>query len=99
MFDYEISNPSRVLNEAPNILGLNLNDMASISIIYLISLLTLNMFQLEVFSGLVAIVCALMLIPIRIKYRRHILRDYFLYLRIKLLNFGVYYDPKNHRTH
>lgn len=95
MFDFEISNPSRILNETPNILGLSLNDMAVISIVYLVSLLILNLFQLEILAGLIAILSALILIPIRLKYRRHIIRDFLFYLKHKIFFAGVYYDPKN----
>lgn len=95
MFGYRYFLPSRTLNERPSFLGLEVIDFASIGGVYMFSFLVLHLYDLELFAGVVAILVGIMLIPIRMKHRRSVIRDWFFYFRVKVLNGGDYHDPSH----
>ncbi len=72
--------PSRVLNEKSLLFGLDSLDIVGIAGVMMVSNMMLKPFGKEVLALPLA-GCALMfLIPIRMRYRRKIIRDFFAYL-------------------
>ena len=72
--------PSRILNLKSNFFGLTLDDLLGLMFFYTIFQLLFSFLGLEILSIILTFIIALFLIPIRLKYRRGIIRDYFLFL-------------------
>lgn len=66
---------SRVLNDNGSVLGLNIYDLIGSVTVLVITSELLKPFGLEFLSVLVAIFSLILLIPIRLRYRRKIIRD------------------------
>jgi hypothetical protein len=68
--------PSVSLNERSFFFGLDLNDLISLSVTLILSQkLGLNKIS-EGLPVVITVACAFLLIPIRMKFRRKIIRDY-----------------------
>ena len=72
--------PSRILNIKSNFFGLTLDDLLGLMFFYTIFQLLFSFLGLEILSIILTFIIALFLIPIRLKYRRGVVRDYFLFL-------------------
>ena len=72
--------PSKTLNIKSNCAGLTLDDLLGLMVFYTIFQLIFASFGLEILSIILTFFAALFLIPIRLKYRRGIIKDYFTYL-------------------
>ena len=82
--------PSRHLNNEKTIFGLDLKDlMASLFVLSICNIILENT-RLEFLSVVMSILLLVALVPIRVKYRRKIIRD-FLWFH---LTSGVIYDPR-----
>lgn len=78
-------NPSRTLNIKSNFFGLTLDDLLGLMIFYTFFQLVFALMGLEIVSLILTFIIALFLIPIRLKYRRGIIRDYFFFLFHKII--------------
>lgn len=90
--------PSRTLNETSfSLLGLGPVDFVVIVGTYsLLQPAFYFFFQMSlVIPFLISLFEFLFLLKVRNSYRRHFVRDLALYLKTKMLRFGVYYDPEN----
>lgn len=72
--------PSKTLNIKSNCLGLTLDDLLGLMAFYTVFQLLFASIGLEILSIILTLFTALFLIPIRLKYRRGIIIDYFTYL-------------------
>lgn len=93
--------PARILNESGfNFMGLSGFDLIFVfgGYSFLQPLLYFFFNTSLVIPLFISIGVFLILLRIRNKYRRHFLRDLFLYLfvHIKSFGFGVYYGPENY---
>lgn len=86
---------SRVLNDESYFLGLSYNDITGAGVLLLVLLFVSKMMGVKsmLWALMVTISVLVMLIPIRLRYRRKILRDTLKYL----LKNGVTHVPKNRR--
>ncbi len=66
---------SRLLNDNGNVLGLNAADLVSGVAVLIVSAEILKPLGIEVFSVPLACLSIVMLIPVRLRYRRKIIRD------------------------
>lgn len=92
--------PSRTLNES----GFSIAGLSALDILVLICMfgvmqplfnLVLNMSL--VWPLFISLIQTVIIISIRRKHRRHFIRDFALYLSIKIRKGGVYYDPTSDR--
>ena len=81
--------PSRTLNIKSNFLGLTLDDLLGLMFFYTVFQILFTSFGLEILSIILTFFTALFLIPIRLKFRRGIIRDYFVFLFQKVLKGGL----------
>lgn len=86
--------PSRTLNEDSLMLGLNQSDIIGIGILFYSFQIILHPYDLDIVSLILSFAFTVFLIGLRLKYRRHIIRDYLFSTYIKFLRAGVFYDPK-----
>ena len=77
--------PSRTLNIKSNFLGLTLDDLLGLMFFYTFFQILFTSIGLEILSIILTFFTALFLIPIRLKFRRGIIRDYFIFLFQKVL--------------
>ena len=81
--------PSRTLNIKSNFLGLTLDDLLGLMFFYTVFQILFTSLGLEILSIILTFFTALFLIPIRLKFRRGIIRDYFVFLLQKALKGGL----------
>lgn len=86
---------SRTLNEKTTYAGLEQDDLMIVLMSLFIPFLCLTPFGLEVFGPFFSVGVAIVLIPLRLKFRRKFLRDLVAYLFHRFVSKGVIYDPKN----
>ena len=72
--------PSKTLNIKSNFFGLTLDDLLGLMLFYTVFQLLFVFIGLEIVSIILTFITALFLIPIRLKYRRGVIKDYFSYL-------------------
>ena len=77
--------PSKTLNIKSNFFGLTLDDLLGLMVFYTFFQLIFALMGLEIVSLILTFVVALFLVPIRLKYRRGIIRDYFFFLSHKFI--------------
>ena len=77
--------PSKTLNIKSNFFGLTLDDLLLLMVFHIIFQLIFALMGLEIFALILTFVTALFLIPVRLKYRRGIIRDYIAVLIHKLI--------------
>lgn len=87
--------PSRILNESSQVLGLNANDLLCVGASFLIFQQIFVPFELELIPLLLLFIETIILITIRLKYRRKIIRDYGKFVFTKLFLNGKYYESKS----
>ena len=80
--------PSRVLNDAGKLLGIQLEDALSLVVVFFILQWVLFFFEKEAYALLMVIASLIALVPIRLNNRRHIIRDVFGYLWRRFLYWG-----------
>ena len=81
--------PSKILNIKSNFFGLTLDDLLGLMIFYTVFQLLFSLIGLEIVSIILTFIAAIVLIPIRLKYRRRIIIDYFIYLIRKLFKGNI----------
>ena len=72
--------PSKILNIKSNFLGLSLDDLLGLMVFYTFFQLLFASLGLEILSIILTLFTAIFLIPIRLKYRRGVIKDYAFYL-------------------
>ena len=77
--------PSKTLNIKSNFFGLTLDDLLGLMVFYTVFQLIFSFLGLELVSLILTLLTALFLIPLRLKYRRGIIKDYFFFLLHKFL--------------
>jgi hypothetical protein len=80
---------SRLLNDNGSVIGLNVFDLIGAVGVLVLTGEGLRPIGLEALAVPAAVACLTALIPIRLKYRRKIVRDTLLYI----LRTGVLHDP------
>ena len=82
--------PSKTLNIKSNCLGLTLDDLLGLMVFYTFFQLLFASIGLEILSIILTSFTALFLIPIRLKYRRGILKDFAAYVFRKSFKGSVF---------
>ena len=77
--------PSKTLNIKSNFFGLTLDDLLGLMAFYTIFQLLFTLVGLEILSIILTLFISLFLIPIRLRYRKGIIKDYFIFLIHKIL--------------
>lgn len=67
--------PSRVLNERSVLLGLDFPDLVGLACILIVLQLLLKPFNLEFFALVGTGIATILLMPLRLRFRRKIIRD------------------------
>ena len=84
--------PSKTLNIKSNFFGLTLGRSAlGLMIFYTFFQLLFALIGLEIVSLILTFFTAFLLVPIRLKYRRGIIRDYLFYLFHKLIKGNLFH--------
>lgn len=86
--------PSRILNDETLFFGLNRNDIIAIGGLFYVYQGVMTIVGYPSVAIFLALISAIGLISIRLKYRKKIIRDVLFYFYIKFLRCGVYHDPK-----
>lgn len=84
--------PSKILNIKSNCLGLTLDDLLGLMVFYTVFQLLFASIGLEILSIILTFFMALFLIPIRLKFRRGIIKDYASYVLRKSFKGSVFYE-------
>jgi hypothetical protein len=71
--------PSRVLNEKSLLLGLDYTDIVGLAMVLMFANFSLKPFGKEVFALPITLGALICLIPIRMRYRKKIIRDFIAY--------------------
>ena len=71
--------PSRILNESSVFMGLTINDLIGLSLVFVFFLVVLKPFNKQLWSFSITACAMILLSPIRINYRKKIIRDTFQY--------------------
>ena len=82
--------PSKTLNIKSNFFGLTLDDLLGLMVFYTAFQLLFAFLGLESVSIILTFITALFLIPIRLKYRRGIIKDYFIFLFHKIFKGNLF---------
>ncbi len=82
--------PSKTLNIRSNFFGLTLDDLLGLMVFYTIFQIGFSFIGLEVLSIILTFIASLFLIPIRLKHRRGVIKDYFIYVFHKLIKGGLF---------
>ena len=77
--------PSKTLNIKSNFFGLTLDDLLLLMVFHTVFQLVFALLGLEILALILTFATALFLIPVRLKYRRGIIRDYLFVLIHKLI--------------
>ena len=83
--------PSKTLNIKSNFFGLTLDDLLCLMVFYTVFQLLFVLIGLEIVSLILTFLTAFLLVPIRLKYRRGIIRDYLFYLFHKLIKGNLFH--------
>lgn len=75
---------SKILNIKSNFFGLTLDDLLGLMVFYTVFQLIFSFMGLEIISIILTFTSAIILIPIRLKYRRGIIIDFFIYIFRKI---------------
>ena len=76
---------SKTLNIKSNFFGLTLDDLLCLMVFYTVFQLLFALIGLEIVSLVLTLFTAFLLVPVRLKYRRGIIRDYLFYLFHKII--------------
>ena len=77
--------PSKTLNIKSSFFGLSLDDLLGLMVFYTLFQFLFSLIGLDILSIVLTFLLLILLIPIRLKFRRGIIKDYFVYLFRKLL--------------
>ena len=77
--------PSKTLNIKSNFFGLTLDDLLGLMIFYTFFQLLFSFIGIDILSIVLTFLLCILLIPIRLKFRRGIIKDYFVFLFHKVL--------------
>lgn len=83
--------PSRILNEPSNFMGLTTADIMGLSVVFMVFQRGLYFFGLEFLAIIITLVAAIILSIIRMRYRRKIIRDSIKYFYYRLILSGFVY--------
>lgn len=83
--------PSRILNEPSNFMGLTTTDIMGLSVVFMIFQRFLYLFGLEFLAIIITLVAAVFLSVIRMKFRRKIIRDSLKFYYSKWILSGFIY--------
>jgi hypothetical protein len=83
--------PSRILNEPSNFMGLTTADIMGLSVVFMLFQRLLYFFGLEFLAIIITLIAAVFLSVIRMKYRRKIIRDSLKYYYFKWVLSGFIY--------
>lgn len=72
--------PSRILNERSVLMGLDFTDLVGLALLLVVFQVILKPFNLEFFALVLTLISGCALSPIRMRFRRKIIRDAILYL-------------------
>ena len=72
--------PSKTLNIKSNFFGLTLDDLLGLMLFYTLFQLLFSLIGFDILSIVLTFFLFLFLIPIRLKFRRGIIKDYFICL-------------------
>ena len=82
--------PSKTLNIKSNFFGLTLDDFLGLMVFYTFFQLLFSFIGFDILSIVLSLFLFLLLIPIRLKFRRGIIKDYFIFLFHKVLNGNLF---------
>jgi hypothetical protein len=85
--------PSRTINEKAVLLGLDFSDLIGLALFLLFLQVCLKPFHLEFFALLLTCVAMSLLVPLRLRFRRRIIRDFL----FKIIGPKVIYVSKSNR--
>ncbi|MDE0092363.1 MAG: hypothetical protein OXN83_03645 [Oligoflexia bacterium] len=77
--------PSKTLNIKSNFFGLTLDDLLGLMIFYTLFQFLFSLIGLDILSIVLTFLLSFFLIPIRLKFRRGIIKDYFVFLSERIL--------------
>ncbi len=86
--------PSRILNDDTLFFGLDRNDIMALGAVFYGFEFIFRPFGKEYLSLVGTLVASIVMINIRLKFRRKIIRDTFRYFVLKILKGDIYNDPK-----
>ena len=84
--------PSRILNDDSLVLGLDRNDIMGIAGVFYSFQIVFRPLSKEYLSLLATLIFAVLIINIRLKYRRKIIRDALYFYFTRYFKGGLYYD-------
>jgi hypothetical protein len=89
----------RILNKKSSIMGLSVEDLLLVAGFHFFTsaLCGLLRLDLDLYVLMISVICLMVLSMVRLRYRRHILRDGSIYLWVCLMRGGVAYDPSSYR--
>lgn len=83
--------PSRILNIKPGFLGLSIFDYSLLGYLLLLIHAALEPLGWELLSFLLTLICFIILVSIRVKFRPKVIRDYLAFIFSKRIFYkGVY---------
>ena len=83
-------NTSKTLNIKSNFFGLTLDDLLFLMSFYTVFQLMFSLIGLEILSIILTFLSALFLIPLRMKYRRGIIKDCLFYFAHKIFKGNLF---------
>ncbi len=85
---------SKILNKKSSFFGLGSLDFLFLSLVYIVSQMIFFPLGLEVLSFVIVILTLLILMPLRLKYRKKLIRDGVFYFFVKFIKRGVLHVRK-----
>ena len=82
----KIFSPSKILNIKSNFFGLTLDDLLGLMVFYTVFQLFFSLMGLEILSIILTFILALFLVPIRLQYRRGIIKDFLIFVFHRIIN-------------
>ena len=83
--------PSKTLNIKSNFFGLTLDDLLCLMVFYTVFQLLFALIGLEIVSLVLTFLTAFLLVPVRLKYRRGIIRDFLFYFFHKVIKGNLFH--------
>lgn len=87
--------PSRILNDDTLVFGLDRNDLMGLAFMFYVFQIAFRSLQKDYVALFATLIATVILINIRLKFRKKIIRDFVKFLLAKILKRGVYNDPKD----
>jgi hypothetical protein len=86
--------PSRILNDEALFFGLGRNDIMTLGGLFYFYQGFMGLVGFPGVGVILTIITAIILITVRMKYRKKIIRDFIFYCWVQVYRCGVYYDSK-----